>query len=526
VILYLIANHRTMWMRCDRKAFWLLAAWLVFAGCSRPMMPKPRPAVAKKTEVQPEKRAIPKQPDHHPLAKEHTWADVWSQAAGSTVNSIPSPPNDAGDAESTSPADLQSAVPFVGGNSHGPLADVDERRAAAAGIRKLTGKHLVLFTDVSSAASVDELCRVFDLAFPQWCEQLGLDAAAHSDWQMRAYLVSDRQRFEAAELWPADLPQFLNGYTRGREFWLYNQSSDYYRRHLLLHEGVHGIMFSLQKSSGPAWYMEGLAELLATHRWAEQTLQLPYFPARPAEVPKLGRIEIVQTQFKQGQALLLSNVTALPHSAFLKNEPYAWSWAAAAFLFGHPAYRDRFRALMKQPAYGDLNEQLKRLYAADADSLAEEWQVFISELAHGYDFARTQLDLSDATAAVVPGTPAKFAVAADRGWQNTHVRLKEGVSYRLTASGRFTLAAEPKPWVSEPAGVTIRYHHGRPLGIVMGVVRSSRPGQMSSFLQPIVIGTGTTLKPEQSGTLFLRVNDFAGELADNSGAADVVISAE
>jgi hypothetical protein len=515
-----------MWMRWNRTAFWLLAAWPVFAGCSRPTMPKPRPAVAKKAEDQPEKHATPKKPDHHPLAKEPTWADVWSQAAGSTVNSVPSGPDEAGDGRGASSTDLQSAVPFVGGNINGPLADVDEQRAASAGVRKITGKHLVLFTDVRPEASVDELCRVFDLAFPQWCEQLGLDAAAHSDWQMRAYLISDRQRFEAAGLWPADLPQFLNGYTRGREFWLYNQSSDYYRRHLLLHEGVHGIMFSLQKSNGPAWYMEGLAELLATHRWSDGKLQLPYFPARPAEVPKLGRIEIVQTKFKQGQGLFLSNITALPHAEFLKNEPYAWSWAAAAFLYGHPAYRDRFRALMKQPAYGDLNEQLKRLYAADANSLAEEWPVFISELVHGYDFARTQLDLSAATTAVVPGTPAKFAVAADHGWQNTHLRLEQGVSYRLTASGRFTLAIEPKPWVSEPAGVTIRYHQGRPLGIVMGVVRSNQPGQMSSFFRPILIGTGATLKPEQSGTLYLRINDFAGELSDNSGTAEVVISVE
>ena len=212
------------------------------------------------------------------------------------------------------------------------LRDIDEARAAAAGIRKLVGKHLVLFTDVEAAAEVDDLPAVFDAAFPSWCQHLGLDAKANRDWQMRGFLIKDRERFEATGLWPENLPKFLNGYTRGREFWLYNQSSDYYRRHLMLHEGVHGIMFTLQRSSGPAWYMEGIAELLATHRWQDGRLSLPHFPARPADVPKLGRIEIVQQDFRRGKARYFRDVLAFEHRMYLENEPYAWSWAAAAFL--------------------------------------------------------------------------------------------------------------------------------------------------------------------------------------------------
>ena len=122
---------------------------------------------------------------------------------------------------------------------------------------------------------------------------------------MRASLIDDPARFEAAGLLPSDLPKFLNGFTRQNECWLYNQTSPYYRRHLLLHEGVHGFMFTLLGRNAPPWYMEGMAELLATHRWQDGKLELPYFPKRPDEVPKLGRIEIVQKDFagRPGQTI-------------------------------------------------------------------------------------------------------------------------------------------------------------------------------------------------------------------------------
>ena len=60
------------------------------------------------------------------------------------------------------------------------------------------------------------------------------------------------------------------------------------------------------------------------------------FPARAAEVPKLGRIEIVQNDFANHRALKLGEVLAYDLHAHLKEEPYGWSWAAVAFLDGHP----------------------------------------------------------------------------------------------------------------------------------------------------------------------------------------------
>lgn len=403
---------------------------------------------------------------------------------------------------------------------------VDEAKVQMAGIRKLESRRLVLYTDLPAAPDVDDFPQVFDQAFNLWCKYFGIDPTQHADWRMRASLMDDPQKFIAAGLIPPDLPNFLNGFTRGHECWLNNQTSPYYRRHLLLHEGVHGIMFSLLGDHAPPWYAEGMAELLGTHHWQDEKLELPYFPKKASDVPKLGRIEIVQKDFEQRHAKHFADVMAYDNKAHLKVEPYGWSWAACAFLDGHPRYRERFKQLLSLlNSNDDFNAKLRQIYGDDFDRLEEEWEVFACDLDYGYDFERTAIDFS-------PGEPlvaksAHVVVQADRGWQNSGLKLEAGKTYRLSASGRYQVADDPKPWISEPSGVSVRYIHGRPLGILLATVRPGHPsGTISPLIKPIVVGPGTTISPAESGTLYLRINDSAGELADNAGRADVVVSAD
>ncbi len=116
-------------------------------------------------------------------------------------------------------------------------------------------------------------------------------------------------------------------------------------------------------------------------------------------------------------------------------------------------------------------------------------------------------------------------IAADRGWQNSGWRLEAGVTYRLTAAGRYQVATQPKVWWCEPGGVSIRYYQHRPLGILLAAVRPDHPppGSTSALLRPTVVGLGTTLSPHETGTLFLKINDSAGELDDNAGELTVKI---
>ena len=113
-------------------------------------------------------------------------------------------------------------------------------------------------------------------------------------------------------------------------------------------------------------------------------------------------------------------------------------------------------------------------------------------------------------------------MAAERGWQATGVRVEKGRGLRVVADGRFTLARKPKPWISTAAGISFRYHAGLPLGRLVGVVQ---PDRVTSDTPPRVVSLGTDgrLLPKTSGTLFLRLNDFLSELADNTGMVTVEI---
>ncbi|MEX2185519.1 MAG: hypothetical protein WD875_01950 [Pirellulales bacterium] len=401
---------------------------------------------------------------------------------------------------------------------------LDDAAIAAAGLRKITGKHLTLITDVPSSAAVDELPRVFDLAVPQWVEYFKLDEKKLNGWNLRAVLMKDKEKFKAAGLLPDGLPEFLNGYARAGVVWFYDQTSDYYRRHLLLHEGTHAAMYTALGRAGPPWYSEGMAEYLATHRWADGKLTLRYFPRDPQETPGLGRIKIVRDEFAAGRSLPLSAVLAYDSTAHRQNEPYAWSWAAVTFLDSHPRYRDQFRRLLADVELNDgaFNVALRGLFETDLAQMQEEWQLFVAALEHGYDFEKTAVDFTPGVELSTGGQ--SITVAADRGWQNSGVRLTAGQTYRLTASGRYQVADQPRVWWSEPGGVSIRYYQGRPLGVLLAAVRPDGDGvapldggQPSALLQPTTIGLGAELAPAQSGTLYFKVNDSAGELGDNEG---------
>ena len=436
--------------------------------------------------------------------------------------------------QSTHKQDLADAHLQVGSQ---PLADVppdsvqtrasvDEARIASFGIRKLSGEHLTLYTDLPDSPAVDQLVTAFDQAYPQWCDYFKVPALRDQPWRATACVMSDKERFVNAGLLPHNLPSFRHGYFRGDRFWVYDQPDDYYRRHLLLHEGTHAFMDAVLGSCGPPWYKEGMAELLATHAIEGGRVRLNYLPVDADDVPGWGRVRLVHDARGAGRSLKIDDILAFETGAHLDIEPYAWCWAAAAFLDGHPAYRERFRQLSARAGSADFNGLLRKEFAADWPHLGEEWQLFAAHLDYGYDLPRAAIDFR-------PGEPlptggAKVEVAADRGWQSTGITLAAGKTYRLRATGRYQVAAAPRPWLSEPSGVTIRYWEGQPLGALLAAVHPEPfdPRQESALLAPIVVGNETTIQPTATGTLYLRINDSDAELADNAGSLEVQVTEE
>jgi hypothetical protein len=418
-------------------------------------------------------------------------------------------------------ADLPGRAEGSRGAGGGSLAAVDEARIAAAGIRKLSGRHLTLFTDLPPGEKIDSLPAVFDLALPQWCQYFGIPTESPADWRVIGTLIRDKALFQKVGLLPRDASDVHQGYFNLGRIWVFEQTSTYYQRHLLLHEGTHAFMQTFLGGTGPPWYAEGMAELLGTHRWQYGRLTLDYMPVSRDEVPLLGRVRLVQDAVAAHRAKHLQTILDFGPDAHRETEAYAWCWALAALLDKHPRYRERFRAL-SHCVQGDLNREFHRLFAADQRQLAEEWQLFAVEMQYGYDFARCAIDFTPGAPLAADGKLVR--VAADRGWQNSGLRLQAGARYQLTASGRYQLASPPNTWWCEPGGVSIHYFRGWPLGILLAAVRDpDRAEGTTGLVRPMVVGLGASLVPEESGTLYFKVNDSPGELYDNSGSLSVQV---
>lgn len=405
-----------------------------------------------------------------------------------------------------------------------PVApEIDLDRVTAMGIRKIEGRHLTLFTDLPSLPAVDELPAVFDQAVPQWCEYFGVEYSKLNNWRLRGSLIQQAEPFRQAGLLPGDLPPFGHGFNRGLEFWTFEQPSDYYRRHLMLHEGTHGFMQTQLGGAGPPWYMEGTAELMATHRWQDGKLLLRHFPRSKQETPQWGRITLVREAVAARKPMSLLEILNFSSQAHLQVEPYAWCWSASVFFDAHPGCRDVFRELRRHAADGspDFSKQFRDQLRSPWPEIAEDWQVFLENLEYGYDLPRNTIVRQKSRPLKSAGDTVK--IVADRGWQSTGLELQAGVPYEFKASGRYQLASEPQIWWCEPNGVTIRYHRGKPLGLLMAGISNLDQSDSSPLVRPEAIGLGRTLRLERGGTLFLRINDSPAELSDNAGDVTVDI---
>ena len=403
---------------------------------------------------------------------------------------------------------------------------VSDRVAAnlrAAGVRSISSKHLTLFTDLPTNPSIEELPKVFDLAVPQWCSYFAVDTASVEAWHQTAYLIRDQELFRRLGAIRNDLPRFDHGYQKGAEIWLYEQPSDYYRRHLLLHEGTHGFMHHFLRGAGPPWYMEGTAELLATHRWSEEQLQLKWFPGDRQETPYWGRIKAIRDDIAAGDRRSLEQILRYDRRAHRDVEAYAWCWAAASFLDHHPLTHQRFLEL--RSAADDPTIRFSQRFQSGLKLqwpfLAHAWQDFVERLSYGYDLESESF--SPIPAAPPGDGPRELTVTAAGGWQSTGLSLVAEEAYQLEARGRYQLGTQPKIWWSEPNGVTVRYYNGFPLGMLLAaVIDEGVVPRQSPLLRPQPVGIGRRFVAPQSGVLYLRVNDDPAESGDNQGEVSIL----
>jgi hypothetical protein len=406
---------------------------------------------------------------------------------------------------------------------------LDPEKILAQGIRTVQGKHLTLYTDMPVNADIKGLPKIVELAIPQWCEYFNIAAEKMASWKVTVCLMQDRKKFDAAGLIPATLPSFDHGYAFGNRLFINEQPSAYYRRHLLLHEATHAFMFENFSSAGPPWYMEGMAELLATHAWNGTQLQLRQMPKTKEDVPYWGRIKIIKDQVAEKKGLMIQEIMNFGSDAQLRVDAYAWSWAACSFLDTHPAFQKTFREHLKN--IGDSSPEfsldLVKAYGDQWFQVRQQWQVFVMHMEYGFDIARESID-------VVEVRPLELAaevitVRADRGWQSSGLRVTAGMKLAIAATGRFVIHREDSteqqgvPWESEAEGITIRYHRGQPLGKLL--IALDEPQQLgeTGLANYGAVGEGGDIMIPSNGVLYFRVNDSPAELVANEGALQVTV---
>lgn len=405
-----------------------------------------------------------------------------------------------------------------------------EDRAAELGIRLFESRRLRLYTDIDPA-DAELLPALMDALFEEWVRYFGPLPPARdgSDYQLSGYLMRDQQSFRDAGMLPFNLPSFAHGKHQGQEFWMNDQDHPYYRRHLLLHEATHCFMQSMGGTTDdvPLWYLEGMAELFATHQLDDEGQ--PTFrvvPEDPGQFIGFGRMEMISEDVRAGRALTLPQLTSLTPAEFQSlQSAYAWSWATCLLADRHPRYTEAFRELGRRyPTQGYDNTRGELIHPLSAD-FAVEWTLLLRAFDYGHDFRASAISF-DPGEPLVDGGTAEVHIAAGRGWQSSGIMLEAGTTHQIHAEGQVTLADEPRPWVSEPDGVTIRYAGGLPIGRLLGIVigdASAEPAGVRYVGDPISIGRQRDVTPTVSGTLYLRVNEFASEVSDNTGEFEVHI---
>ena len=404
-----------------------------------------------------------------------------------------------------------------------PVVQVDEELLAQAGVRKLEGKHITLYTDLPSEPDVDTLPDVFDRCVPEWCEYFGLREENHESWHMTGFYMEDRELFDRLELMPDYVINFREGYCYGKNLWAVEQENSYRRRQLLIHEGTHGFMIHAFGSCGPPWYMEGIAEILSTFSIEEDgTVALNVMPASTEDSPYWGRIWLIRQLVDEGEVLSIDQVIA--NRVVLENEDYCWVWTLGYFLDHHPRYSERFRDMAEFVRGPDFDDRFVRVMRPTEQLMREEWQLFLQELEYGHDIDQSVLDVKPGD--VKPGPEAIFEVRADKGWQNSLIQVEAGRTYLVEAVGQYTVDDEPRPWACEPNGVTMRYYKGHPYGLLLGAVRANDlpPGETSLLTEPLAIGLRMPIISEKSGTLHFRINESSAEYGDNTGKLTVRVT--
>ena len=173
----------------------------------------------------------------------------------------------------------------------------------------------------------------------------------------------------------------------------------------------------------------------------------------------------------------------------------------------------------------NFNDKMRRDFDADWNNLQAEWLAFVATLDHGFDFDRMAIDFKKADRSLarhrdqsrnqLPSGVGNRRVFGSRRARRTEFPRQVAIKLRPNKS-----TASQQAWPCEPGGVSIEYHDGHPLGMLLGAIN---PAVRIAAERADVVRRSDSDRPrgdhqtQNSGTLYLRVNDSAAKLDDNRG---------
>ena len=408
----------------------------------------------------------------------------------------------------------------------------------AEGLRILESEHLILVTDLP-LESVADLPQLADALFVTLERRLGrlAPAIAGTTFQVTGFLMDAQDRFERAGVLPPEQYPIRHGRHLGYRFWMNNQTAEYYRRHLLLHEFVHCFLMCEygMLDIPPLWYTEGIAEYYATHRLRADVAASEFGILPPSVDGFEGwhRIAEIRRHFNQDPSVAgeLADIVPLrtvlhpPDTKFQDDLQYANAWAFVWLINHHPELQSDFAAVAACRTKRQFEDAIAGVPDSVWKQLDQVWPLYLDGL-HEAEVAKVRFpsltapDPQESDGGI--RWPAEFALDVTHQWTSTGLSLTKGQEIVIECKGRYVVEETTKPWFSEPDGITIDYVDGRPLGEVIGIITSADGNRTTRH---IPIGAKKKLRAPFDGILWLQTNDNWSTRDKNHGAVKVRISA-
>ncbi|WP_145112629.1 hypothetical protein [Gimesia panareensis] len=437
-------------------------------------------------------------------------------------------------AQSAAPAESKS-VPPMQKEKQKVYRPSDERpdhnnqRLSLLGIECYESPRLKLYTDIDPKLA-QKLPAVIEQFYPALENYFGPlpPNREGTEFQVTGYIMQDRERFEKAGVIPGLLARIINGRHQGAQFWMESQTEEYYLRHLMLHEYTHCYSMIMKNIGAPVWYLEGIAESMATHRiGADGKFQFNVMPHNKTDFAGLGRISLIQEAVQNAPPPTMLDVMQLTPDDFAKDDAatYSWSWALCQFFDKHPRYQAAFRELSHHMQGAAFSEKIKQVIGPDPVEVNDAWLLFARNLQPGYDSKRAMISFVRGQDLEKDSSKPEI-IDAYRGWQSSGVHVTRGETYKVSATGMFTLAQQPKPWKSTADGISFQYFNGQPLGRLLMMIRPDpdNASRMKTLLREYPQGAEAVWMAPASGTVYFRLNDAWNSLNDNEGAVQVKVT--